>query len=164
MASIYFKYLETVLDKKNKLHISQDLGDCEYIHVAINGQMDAAGKKKRRVDVFTADDPEQIKCRLMLALSWYHTLELWPHRYVNDAEAFKFDTSCFSSIYAVNASSGKLVEKIDVQDYTFESVYMRLRLYYDLGVFLCAGLSWQSFVMWVEQQLRDEAVVQSYWQ
>lgn len=86
-----------------------DIGDCEFVHIAINGQSSSDYTKRRIVDCYTMDPAQEIKRRLILCLFYYEMLEKEPIQY-------KFQFQHCGKIYIINS---KDIEKevINVKDY-----------------------------------------------
>ena len=96
--------------KKVTLKPNKDIGDCEFIHTAINGQSSTNLEKKRRVvDCYTMDSAKEIKRRLILCLFYYKVLEETPIQY-------KFSTKYCGKVYIMN-HNGEEEETINVEDY-----------------------------------------------
>ena len=92
-----------------KLKPNMDIGDCEFIHTAINGQSSSDLKKRKIVDCYTMDPAKEIKRKLILCLFYYEMLEKEPIQY-------KFQFQHCGKIYIIN---NKSIEKeiINVKDY-----------------------------------------------
>ena len=101
-----------------KIKPNMDIGDCELIHVAINGQSSDL-KKRRSVDCYTMDDAKEIKRRLISCIFFYQMLEDTPFN-----SGYKFDPTYFGKIYIID-EKGQKTEKISVADYEPNKVLMR---------------------------------------
>ena len=108
--------------KKVKIKSNMDIGDCELIHVAINGQSSGDLKKRKPVDCYTMDDAKEIKRRLISCIFFYQMLEIAPFIF-----NYKFDPTYFGKIYIID-SRGQQKEEIKVADYVPHKVLMRRRL------------------------------------
>ena len=64
---------ELLMEMMRKVRIkpNMDIGDCELIHVAINGQPSENFKKRKIIDCYTMDSAKEIKRRLLLCSFFY---------------------------------------------------------------------------------------------
>ena len=111
----------SIIDKV-KIKPNMDIGDCELIHVAINGQSSGDFKKKRKVDCYTMDSAKEIKRRLILCMFFYGCLEIARSLKVS----YKFDLNYCGRIYFLNETGG-IKEVIDVKDYLPVRVVERIQ-------------------------------------
>lgn len=100
---------------------NMDMGDCELIHVAINGQSSENLKKRKSVDCYTMDDVKEIKRRLISCVFSYKMLES-----ASVDSNYKFDSTYCSKIYVID-KKGQQKEEIKVADYMPNKVLMRIR-------------------------------------
>ena len=117
-------YLMEVM-KKTKIKNSADIGDCEFIHTAINGQLSADHKQRVAVDCYTMDSVKEIKRRLILCFTFYQVIL----EYASSQFGFqyKFDPKYYGRIYIVD-ELGNAKEKIEVNDYPIKEVLLRVKL------------------------------------
>ena len=119
-------YLMEII-KKTKVEHDKDIGDCEFIHAAINGQSLADHKQRVAVDCYTMDPVKEIKRRLILCSDFYGTLEYVSSQY--DFQ-YKFNPKYCGRIYIID-EQGNVKEKIDVKDYfPINKVLLRIKLQY----------------------------------
>ena len=106
-------YLMEII-KKTKVKKNEDIGDCEFIHTAINGKSSVGNPKDRvKVDCYTMDPAREIKRRLILCFDFYGTLEHVSSQY---GFQYKFNPKYCSRIYIID-EQGNEKEKIEVKDY-----------------------------------------------
>ena len=110
--------------QKVKIKQNMDIGDCELIHVALNGQSSGNLKKKRTVDSYTMDDSKEIKRRLILCHFFYEILSF--------DLGYKFNLDHFGKIYIID-ERGQEMETIEAKDYNSSSV-LRKRAEGDLEI------------------------------
>ena len=96
--------------KKVKLESNMDTGDCELIHIAINGQASSDFKKRRTVDCYTMDPAEEIENRLTLCLFYYEILEC------ESSIRYTFDPKYCGKIYILD-ENGHEIKIINVKDH-----------------------------------------------
>ncbi len=94
--------------KKTKIKYNADMGDCEFIHTAINGQPSADHKQRAIVDCYTMDPVKEIKRRLIFCFFFYETLEY--------GFQYQFNPEYCGRIYIID-EKGNEKEKIEVTDY-----------------------------------------------
>ena len=104
--------------KKVKIKPNTDIGDCELIHVALNGQSSGNLKKKKTVDCYTMDDPKEIKRRLILCNFFYEILKHPPFDYEHNFE--------YSGAIYILDEKGREKEKITTKDYLPRSVSLKI--------------------------------------
>ena len=107
--------------RKVKIKPNMDIGDCELIHVAINGQASENFKKRKIVDCYTMDNTKEIKRRLLLCSFFYGMLESAPIGFT-----YKFNQKYCGQIYILD-NSGKEKEQINVKEYLPGPVLQRIR-------------------------------------
>ena len=112
------KFLDII--KKIKLKPNMDIGDCELIHVAINGQSSGDLSRRKPVDCYSGDNAKEIKRRLIACLYFYEILESAPV----DSN-YQFDSTYCSNIYIID-ERGQQKEEIKVSDYMPNKVLMRI--------------------------------------
>lgn len=97
-----------------------DLGDSEFIHVAINGQYVLGNPQKRRmVYCFTEDNEKDVKKKLIACHAFYNTLESIQFR-----PFYKHDSSYSGTIYIVD-KKGNVKEEIKTSDWTARNTYKK---------------------------------------
>lgn len=109
------------LDIMNKVKIKPnvDIGDCEFIHTAINGQLSPDCQQRRKADCYTMDPEKEIKRRLILCLFFYEILE-------KQFPDYQLDRQYFSKIYVLD-NKGREKEIIDVKDYQPRFVVYKIK-------------------------------------
>ena len=109
--------------KRAKVEPNVDIGDCEFIHTAINGQSSSNLEKRVIVDCYTMDPIKEIKRRLIACFSFYYLMERHSTTYRNFQ--YKFEPQYCGNIYAVD-EEGRTKEKIQVIDYHIEKVFQKI--------------------------------------
>ena len=105
--------------KKVKIEHDKDIGDCELIHVAINGQS-LSNIKRRKVDCYTMDSAKEIKRRLILSLFFYTMLK-------ND-RFFQYNlNSQYHGTIIIIDDKGQEKEKINVTDCYPEVILSKIK-------------------------------------
>ncbi len=115
-------HLKSIIQKA-KIEPNKDIGDCEFIHTAINGQSSTNLKKRVPVDCYTMDPIKEIKRRLILCFSFYYLMERESTTY-RDFQ-YKFEPQYCGNIYIID-DTGRTKEKIKVIDYHIEKVFQRI--------------------------------------
>ena len=117
-------YLMEII-KKTKVENNKDIGDCEFIHTAINGQSSTNHKKRVAVDCYTMDPVREIERRLVLCFVFYGILEHMSSQY---GFQYEFNPTYCGRIYIID-EQGNTKEKIEVKDYfPINKVLLRIKL------------------------------------
>lgn len=102
--------------KKVNIEHNKDIGDCEFIHTAINGQPRGSDHKLSKVvDCYTQDPVKEIKRRLILCSFFYYLLELASNTSSYDFQ-YKFNQKYCGRIYIID-ERGNEKEKMGAKDY-----------------------------------------------
>ena len=120
------QYLIDIM-KRVKLKPNMDIGDCEFIHTAINGQNSTDLKERRKVDCYTMDPAKEIKRRLILCLFYYEYMLKKFHTNI-------LNSQYFGTIYILDGKGQE--QEIDVKDYVPSAVLYRIKYDKDLNT-LC---------------------------
>lgn len=105
--------------KKSRIKPNKDIGDCELIHVAINGQCSSNLQTTKKTDCFVMNNDggaKEIKRRIAGCSFYYSLLE-------NHFLRYKFNTQNSGNIYVLE-ENGKTAEKIVVSDWCFSNEIM----------------------------------------
>ncbi|MDE0151683.1 MAG: hypothetical protein OXK80_04200 [Bdellovibrionales bacterium] len=106
--------------EKMKVKPDEDIGDCELIHTAINGQPSEKSQKSRVVDCYTMDDLKDIKRRFIVCLFFYELLN------------YRLNSQYFGKVYIIDKQTGEEIDEIDVRDYLPSKVLQRIIINRDI--------------------------------
>ena len=117
-------YLMEII-RRTRIKNNADIGDCEFIHTAINGQQSTDNTQRVAVDCYTMDSVKEIKRRLILCFTFYQLMKFASSQ--DDGFQYEFNPKHFGWIYIID-EQGKEKEKIEVKDfYPINKVVKRIK-------------------------------------